>query len=106
GARGKFEDPAESQFSDIRTGDQLRVRGTRAEDGSAIQADAIVTGSFHNFSGLLTSVDGTAGTVTLKDLATKKTVTVKVSASSDLRRIPLPMATRFAAFRAPGAASP
>ena len=79
--------------------------GARSEDGSSIQADAIVTGSFHNFSGLLSAVDGTAGTVTLKDLATKKTVTVKVSANSDLRRIPLQTATRFAASRAPGAAA-
>jgi co-chaperonin GroES (HSP10) len=101
----KFEDAVASQLSDIRAGDQLRVRGTRSDDGSSIQADAIVTGSFHNFSGLLSSVDGTAGTVTLKDLATKKTVTVKVSANSDLRRIPIAMATRFAASRAPGAAA-
>jgi hypothetical protein len=101
----KFEDAVASQFADIRPGDQLRVRGTRSDDGSSIQADAIVTGSFHNFSGLLSAVDGTAGTVTLKDLATKKTVTVKVSANSDLRRIPLQMATRFAASRAPGAAA-
>jgi hypothetical protein len=100
----KFEDAVASQFADIRPGDQLRVRGARSEDGSSIQADAIVTGSFHNFSGLLSSVDGTAGTVTLKDLATKKTVTVKVSANSDLRRIPAPLAARFAASRAPGAA--
>ena len=98
----KFEDAVASQFADIRAGDQLRVRGARSEDGSSIQADAIVTGSFHNFSGLLASVDGAAGTVTLKDLATKKTVTVKVSANSDLRRIPVAMAARFAA-RAPGA---
>ena len=102
----KFEDAVASQLADIRAGDQLRVRGTRSEDGSSIQADAIVTGSFHNFSGLLSSVDGTAGTVTLKDLATKKTVTVKVSANSDLRRIPAPVAARFAASRAPGAAAP
>jgi hypothetical protein len=101
----KFEDAVASRFADIRPGDQLRVRGARSDDGSSIQADAIVTGSFHNFSGLLSSVDGTAGTVTLKDLATKKTITVKVSANSDLRRIPVQMATRFAASRAPGAAS-
>jgi hypothetical protein len=93
----KFEDAVTSQLADVQPGDQLRVRGTKSEDGSSITADAIVTGTFHNFSGLLTAIDGTAGTVTLKDLATKKVVTVKIAASSDLRRLPAQAAARFAA---------
>lgn len=93
----RFEDAVTSQLADVQPGDQLRVRGTRSEDGSSIKADAIVTGTFHNFSGLLTAVDGTAGTVTLKDLATKKVVTVKIATSSDLRRLPAQVAARFAA---------
>jgi hypothetical protein len=97
GTSVKFEDAVPSTLADVRAGDQLRVRGARNEDGSSIQADGIVTGSFRNFSGTLTAVDGTAGTVTLKDLATKKVVIVKVSTSSDLRRIPAQMAARFAA---------
>jgi co-chaperonin GroES (HSP10) len=101
----KFEDAVASQLSEVRAGDQLRVRGARSEDGSSIQADAIVTGSFRNFSGLLASIDGAAGTITLKDLATKKIVTVKVSPNSDLRRISPEMATRFAARSASPAAS-
>jgi len=100
----KFEDAVASQLSDVRAGDQLRVRGARAADGSSIQADAIVTGSFRNFSGLLSSIDGANGTITLKDLATKKVVTVKVTSNSDLRRIPTEVAARFAA-RTSGAAA-
>ncbi len=93
----RFEDAVASHLSDVRPGDQLRVRGTRSEDGASIQADAIVTGAFHNFSGLLASIDSTAGTVTLKDLATKKMVTVKVTVNSDVRRLPAEVAARFAA---------
>jgi hypothetical protein len=100
----KFEDAVGSQLSDVRAGDQLRVRGARTPDGSSIQADAIVTGSFRNFSGLLSAIDSANGTITLKDLASKKVVTVKVTANSDLRRIPLEVATRFAA-RTSGAAA-
>ncbi len=92
----RFEDATPSQFSEIKAGDQVRVRGARSEDGTSIQADEIVTGAFRNFSGILASVDNTAGTVTLKDLATKKTITVKVTANSDIRHIPVEMATRFA----------
>jgi len=102
----KFEDAVASQLSDVRAGDQLRVRGARAADGGSIVADAIVTGSFRNFSGLLSSIDGANGTITLKDLATKKVVTVKVTSNSDVRRIPLEMATRFAARSAAAAAGP
>ena len=31
-----------------------------------------MTGTFHNYSGMIASMDATAGTVTLKDLTTKK----------------------------------
>ncbi len=93
----KFEDAVASSLGAILPGDQLRVRGTKSADGSSIQADEIVAGTFRNFSGLIASIDGTAGTVTLKDLTTKKTVTVYVTANTDLRRIPLQAATMMAA---------
>ena len=93
----RFEDRVASKLTDVQAGDQLRVRGTRSADGTSVSADEIVTGTFHNYSGILTAVDGTAGTVTLKDLASKKVVVVKVSKSSDLRRLPAQAAARFAA---------
>jgi len=93
----RFQDAVGSSLAAILPGDQLRVRGTKSADGLSIQADEIVAGTFHNFSGTLASIDGTAGTVTLKDLATKKTVTVAVTANSDVRRIPAQMAMGMAA---------
>lgn len=101
----KFEDATVSTLGVIGPGDQLRVRGTRSEDGSTITADEVVSGSFRNFSGVLTAVNGTAGTVSLKDLATNKPVTVKVTANSDLRRMAPQMAAMFAA-RAKNASGP
>lgn len=92
----RFEDAVTSKLAEIRPGDQMRVRGTKSEDGSSLTADEVVTGSFRNYSGLLTAVNGTGGTITLKDLATGKVVTVKVTANSDLRRLPAEMAQRFA----------
>jgi hypothetical protein len=92
-----FADAKVCALSDVKVGDQLRVRGTKAMDGLTITADEMVAGTFHNYSGLLTSVDATAGTVSLKDLATKKTVTVTISPKSDLRRISTFMAQRIAA---------
>jgi len=100
----RFEDAVASSLSAIQPGDQLRIRGAKSADGSSIQADEIVAGTFRNFSGLIASIDGTAGTVTLKDLTTKKTVTVAVTPNSDVRRIPAQMANMIAARMKAGAA--
>lgn len=94
----RFEDAKPSTVAAIQPGDQLRVRGTRSADGSSITADAIVTGTFRHYSGLLSAVNPAAGTVTLKDLATKKMVTVDVTPNSDVRRLP-PMAAQMIAAR-------
>ncbi|HEX5283942.1 MAG TPA: hypothetical protein VFW30_07475 [Bryocella sp.] len=100
----KFEDAVKSDIGSIRPGDQLRVRGTRSDDGATIAADGIVAGTFKNYSGLLTAVDATAGTVTLKDLTTKKVVTVTVTPNSDVRRLP-PQAAQMIAARMRGGAN-
>jgi hypothetical protein len=98
-----FADAKVCSLTDIAVGDQVRVRGQKSMDGTTLAADEMVAGSFHNYSGLLTAVDATAGTVTLKDLATKKVVTVSVSSGSDVRRIPPPMAQMMAARMKGGA---
>lgn len=100
----KFEDAKPGTLDQIQPGDQLRVRGNKSEDGLTIQAEDVVSGSFKNLAGTLASVDASAGTVTLKDLATKKTMTVAVTANSDLRKLPPEMAARFAARAKGGAA--
>ncbi len=100
----KFEDAKLGTLSDIAVGDQLRVRGSKDVDTGSIAADEVVTGSFRNVAGVVSAVDSSAGTVTLKDLATKKSVVVAVGADSDLRALPPEMAARFAA-RARGTAA-
>jgi hypothetical protein len=101
----RFVDAQVSTVAAIRPGDQLRVRGTKAADGTSIAADELVTGTFHNYSGLIASINAASDTVTLKDLATKKTVTVAVTASSDVRRIPAMLAQRVAMGIKGGAAA-
>jgi hypothetical protein len=101
----RFEDAKVSTVAAIQKGDQLRVRGTRSADGATIAADELVTGMFANYSGLVTAADAAAGTVTLKDLTTKKMVTVAVTPNSDVRRIPLMLAQRVAMRMKGGAAA-
>lgn len=100
----KFEDAKPGTLGQIQAGDQLRVRGSKSEDGTTIQAEEVVSGSFKNLSGILATVNASTGTVTLKDLATKKVVTVNVTSNSDLRKLPPEMAARFAARERGGAA--
>jgi co-chaperonin GroES (HSP10) len=100
----KFEDAKPGTLAQIQAGDQLRVLGTKSDDGSSIQAEAIVSGSFKNLAGLITTIDAANGTLTLKDLATKKTVTVTITANSNVRTLPPQAAAMFAA-RAKGGAS-
>jgi hypothetical protein len=92
----RFADAQVSTIGAIRPGDQMRVRGAKSPDGNTITADELVTGTFHNYSGLIASIDAAAGTITLKDLTTKKTVVVAVTANSDIRRIPPMLAQRVA----------
>jgi CxxC motif-containing protein len=91
----KFQDARPSVLAQIHVGDQLSVRGNKSPDGASIAAEEVVTGSFANLSGVLTSVDAAAGTVSFKDLTTKKPVTVKITANSDLHKLPATMAARF-----------
>ena len=104
GGSVNFADAKLSTIGEIQKGDQLRVRGARSADGSTITADELVAGTFGHYSGLISAIDATAGTVTLKDLASKKVVTVAVTSSSDVRRIPPMLAERVAAGMRGGAA--
>jgi uncharacterized protein DUF5666 len=93
----KFDDAKPAPLDQIKAGDQLRARGTRSPDGNELTADEIVSGTFRNIAGTISSIDAAANSITLQDLATKKTITVKVTGDSQVRKLPLPMAQRIAA---------
>jgi hypothetical protein len=97
GASVKFEDAKPSTLAEIHAGDQLRVLGTKSDDGLSIQAEIVVSGSFLHLSGTIATLDAANGSFTLKDLATKRTMTVKVTPDSDVRKLPPQVAARFAA---------
>jgi co-chaperonin GroES (HSP10) len=98
----KFEDAKPGTLAQIQPGDQIRVLGTKSEDGSSIPAEVVVSGSFKNLAGLIATIDAASGTLTLKDLATKKTVTVAITPNSNVKTLPPQAAAMFAA-RAKGA---
>jgi len=93
----KFDDAKSAPIGEIKAGDQLRARGSRNADGSELRADEVVSGSFRNIAGTIASIDASARTITVMDLATKKAVTITVTGESQLRKLPPPMAQRIAA---------
>jgi hypothetical protein len=93
----KFSDATASSLDQIHPGDQLRARGDRSSDGGDVTADEIVTGTFRNIAGTVISVDASANSVTVTDLATKKPVLIHVTGDSQLHKLPPTMAQGLAA---------
>ena len=83
----RFDQAQPAPIDAIRTGDQLWARGAKNAGGSAIAADGVVSGSFRSIPGTVISLDAAASTLTVKDLATKKPVTVRITADAELRRL-------------------
>ena len=96
----KFEDAQVGTLAQIQSGDQLRARGTRTPDGD-LNAEEIVSGSFRNVAGTVVKMDAASGVLVVKDAATQKPVTLKISADSQLRRLP-PQAAQMMAARMSG----
>lgn len=92
-----YDAAAPAPIDAIHAGDQLRARGTKDASGNRIDAVEVVSGTFRNLSGLVASVDPSASTLTLKDLATKKQFTIHITPQSQMRKLPDRMATMLAA---------
>jgi hypothetical protein len=93
----RFDAALPAPLEAIHAGDQLRARGSKNADGTEMDAEEVVSGTFRNISGAIASLDTAASTLTLKDLTTKKMVTVHVTGDAQMRRLPEMMARILAA---------
>jgi len=100
----KFADAQKGTFDQIKVGDQLRARGNKSADGKEIAAEEVISGSFRNIAGTISSIDAANNTVTVKDVLAKKSVVVKFNSDSQLRKLAPQMAQRLAFFLRGGAA--
>jgi hypothetical protein len=96
-----FDQAKPAPIETIQVGDQLRARGTKNADGTDVAAVEVVSGSFRNISGVLSSVNAAAMTITLKDLITKQNVTVHVGPDAQMRKLPENMAKVLASMTKP-----
>jgi hypothetical protein len=93
----RFDDAQPAPLDAIHVGDQLRARGVTNADGTQIDAEEVVSGSFRNISGTIVSTDSSSSTLIVKDLLTKNPVTIHIGADAQLRRLPDNMASMLAA---------
>jgi hypothetical protein len=99
----RFADAKPSSLEAVRVGDQLRVLGNKNADGGTIDAERIVFGSFRQLAATVSAVNAESGELTVKDLADKKTLTIKIDAGSTMRKLPETTARMLARRYAPGA---
>lgn len=90
----RFDLAQPAPISTIHAGDQLRARGAKNADGTDVAAVEVVSGSFRNISGLITSIDPASSTLVVKDLLTKKPVTIAITPDAQMRKLD----DRIAAF--------
>jgi Domain of unknown function (DUF5666) len=93
----RFDAAKPAPLSAVQTGDQLRARGRRSADGGNFEAAEIVSGTFRNIAGTVSSIDAGSNSVVVQDLATKSAVTLKITAESQMRKLPAQFAERLAA---------
>jgi Domain of unknown function (DUF5666) len=88
----RFDEAQSAPIDSIHVGDQVRARGEKNADGTEISAVEVVSGSFRNISGTIASLDTPGSTLVVKDLATKKQITIHITPDAQMRRLPDRMA--------------
>jgi hypothetical protein len=84
----KFSDARPSKLSEVAVGDQLRARGTKSDDGLQVAAKDVAFGTFLVKAGAVSAVNLESRQVTVKELGTNKTLTVLLTADSQIKLMP------------------
>ncbi len=92
----RFDQAQPAPIDAIHIGDQLRARGEKNSDGTELTAEEVVSGTFRNIAGTVQSLDAANATLVVKDLATKKPVTIHITQDAQMRRMPERMAQMLA----------
>ncbi len=101
----RFADALPGRFEDLQVGDQVRARGERSADGTRLEAEELVSGTFRNIAATVKSIDAAHDALLITDLDSKQPVSVRIKPDTSLRRMP-PMAAQFLAARLHGGGQP
>ncbi len=100
----KFSEAKDASMKDISKDDQMRVLGTKSEDGAKVEAEVIVFGTFKTMAGTITKIDAATGLIDIKPLEGKGLTTVKATKDSNIKKMPPMMAAMMGGggMRGPG----
>jgi len=84
----KFADAQISKLDEVSVGDQLRARGVKAPDGSKVDAEEVVFGTFITKAGTITAINTETKEVTVTEIGTNKPLTVKFTGDSQIKKMP------------------
>ena len=99
----KFSDAKDASMKDISKDDQMRVLGTKSEDGAKVEAEVVVFGTFKTVAGTITKIDAVTGWIDIKPIE-GKALTVKATKDSNIKKMPPMMAMMMGGggMRGPG----
>lgn len=98
----KFDDAKPAAIADMVAADQVRVLGTRSEDGKRITAERVVFGSFKTMALAIEKIDPATGQMSVKDLQSNQKFTLSLAPGVSIRKIPAEMAAMFGGGARPG----
>jgi len=84
----KFGDAKQSNFGELKVGDQLRALGDRTQDPLRFNPQKVVTGSFRTVGGVVTAVNAETGEIKVNELEKKTPLTIVIKHDAVLRRFP------------------
>jgi hypothetical protein len=84
----KFADARNSKLAEIGVGDQVRARGVKSQDGLTVTAEDVVFGTFVTKAGTITAVNPQTREITIKDLANNKPLVIRMTADSQIKKMP------------------
>jgi hypothetical protein len=102
----KFADATISKLDEVSAGDQLRARGVKSEDGLKVTAEEVVFGTFVTKTGTVTAINPETKEVTVTELGTNKPLTIKLTADSQIKKMPQMMSMSTGMMMGRGGQSP
>ena len=101
----KYADAKPSSISELQVGDQVRVLGSKSEDGSTITAERVISGAFRSVAATVISISADGKEMKIHDLLTKQPVMVALTDETAVRKLPVFIAMALARRLNPQAAA-
>jgi hypothetical protein len=86
----KFADARLSKLDEVSIGDQIRARGEKSPDGLRVDAEEVVFGTFLTRAGSVVSVDAAMKEITVKELGSGRSFSIKLTPDSSVKQMPGP----------------